>query len=69
MLGARAMSQTTYRYYHLDGVGHLHGAEWFQAASDEDAVAQVEIMLPEALCEIWQGTRLVAKLSPRRLQA
>ena len=63
------MSQTTYRYYHLDGVGHLHGAEWFEADSDEDAIAQVEIMLPDCQCEIWQGARLVAKLSPDRLQA
>ena len=63
------MSLKIYRYYCLDGVGHLHSAEWFEAVSDEDAVAQVEVMHPEALCEIWQGTRLVAKLSPRRLQA
>ena len=64
------MSQTTtYRYYHLDGLGHLHGAEWFQAASDADAVAQVEIMLPNSLCEIWEGSRLVTKLSPKRRQA
>lgn len=63
------MSQATYRYYHLDGLGHLHGAEWFEAAGDEDAVAQVEAMLPDARCEIWEGDRLVAKLSPKRLQA
>lgn len=63
------MSLQSYRYYHLDGVGHLHGAEWFEAASDEDAVAQVEILLPDSMCEIWHGPRLVAKLSPRRLRA
>ena len=63
------MSQSTYRYYHLDGVGRLHGAELFQAANDDDAVAQVKNMLPDVMCEIWQGARLVAKLSPKRRQA
>lgn len=63
------MSQITYRYYHLDRFGRLHGAERFDAANDADAIAQVEVMLPDALCEIWEGARLVAKLSPKRLQA
>lgn len=59
----------TYRYYCLDAAGHLHSAEWFQAEGDEDAITQVEAAHPNALCEIWQGPRLVAKLSPERLQA
>ena len=63
------MAQVGYRYYCLDGRGRLHSAEWFEAASDEDAIAQVEAQHPDALCEIWQGQRLVAKLSARRLQA
>ena len=63
------MAQDSYRYYCLDSTGHLHSAEWFEAASDEDAAAQVEALHPDSLCEIWQGNRLVAKLSPRRLQA
>ena len=63
------MSRETYRYYCLDGVGHLHSAEWFEAANDEDAVAQVEAMHPNSLCEIWRGDRLVARVSPKRLQA
>jgi len=63
------MSQESYRYYCLDSSGQLHSAEWFQAVSDEDAIAQVEALHPDALCEIWHGHRLVAKLSPRRLQA
>ena len=60
------MSSESYRYYCLDGAGHLHDAAWFQAESDEDAIAQIEAKHPDALCEIWQGTRIVAKLSPRR---
>ena len=63
------MSLDSYRYYRLDGVGHLHSAEWIEAASDEGAIALVEIRYPDAVCEIWQGRRLVAKVSPKRLQA
>ena len=63
------MTSQTYRYYCLDGVGHLHLAEWFDAENDEKAVDLIEQMHPDGLCEIWQGARLVAKLSPKRLQA
>ena len=63
------MSLQTYRYYRLDGTGRLHGAELIDAESDDAAIAQVECTCADALCEIWQGARLVAKLSPMRLQA
>lgn len=63
------MSRGSYRYYCLDSVGHLHGAERFEADSDADAIAVVETRHPDGQCEIWQGQRLVAKLSPQRLQA
>jgi hypothetical protein len=63
------MSSQTYRYYCLDGVGHLHLAEWFEADNDENATRLIEQMHPDGRCEIWQGQRLVAKLSPARLQA
>ena len=63
------MPSDNYRYYCLDGVGHLHSAEWFHAETDEDAIAQIEAKHPDGTCEIWQDERLVAKLSPRRLRA
>ena len=63
------MSSPTYRYYCLDSVGHLHHAEWFEAESDEKALSLIESMHPDGRCEIWQGKRLVAKISPERLQA
>ena len=59
----------TYRHYRLDGVGHLHDAEWFEAADDQDAVAQIEARRAGGTCEIWQGKRLVAKLAPARMRA
>ena len=63
------MSPQTYRYYCLDGTGKLHNAELIHAKSDEDAIAQLEARHPDSLCEVWQGNRLVAKLSPMLLQA
>jgi len=63
------MSSQTYRYYCLDGVGRLHLAEWFDAENDESARALIEHMCPDGRSEIWQGQRLVAKLSPTRREA
>ena len=36
------MPSENYRYYCLDSQGQLHDAAWFAAASDEEAIAQVE---------------------------
>lgn len=63
------MSLETYRYYCLDSTGHLHSTEWFEAESDQEAIAHVEAKHRDSLCEIWRGVRLVAKLSPERRQA
>ena len=63
------MPSDNYRYYCLDGTGHLHGTEWFEAASDAEAIAQIEALHPNDTCEIWEGKRLVASLAPRRQSA
>ncbi len=63
------MSVQAYRYYCLDSTGRLHSTERFEARSDEDAIAQIEAQHGTELCEIWQGQRLVAKLSPKRRRA
>ena len=63
------MPTQSYRYYCLDGAGHPHDAGWFAADSDEDAVARIQAKHPNSTCEIWQGTRFVAKLSAQRLRA
>lgn len=68
-LESSPVSPENYRYYCLDRSGRLHDAEWLDASSDQEAVAQVQVRYPEARCEIWQGHRLVAALSPVRLQA
>ena len=64
-----SMPSENYRYYCLDGAGHLHGAEWFYAESDADAIAQISAKHPDGKSEIWQGRRLVASISPERRQA
>jgi hypothetical protein len=53
-----------YRFYRLDGAGQIHSAEWIKADSDDQATTQVQVQFPDAKCEIWQGKRLVARLSP-----
>ena len=58
------MSSENYRCYRLDEDGRLHFAKWFSAESDEQAIEQIQGKHPNAKCEIWQGKRLVAKLSP-----
>ena len=58
------MPQDNYRYYRLDGTGQLHGAEWFEAANDEDAVAHVKAKEPDAKWELWREHRLVATSYP-----
>lgn len=63
------MPSENYRYYCLDGAGHLHEAEWFYAESDADAIAQIVAGHSDATCEIWHGKRLVASLTPRLLRA
>ena len=63
------MPAKTYRYYCLDGVGNLHGAEWFEADSDDHAVSLIREMHPDGTCEIWQVRRLVATIEPQRLTA
>lgn len=56
-----------YRIYSLDGDGRIGFADWISADNDEDAIVQARNLKPDAQrCEIWQGKRLVAKLSPSR---
>jgi hypothetical protein len=63
------MPSDIYRYYCLDGTARLHSAEWFEAVSDADAIAQIMAKHPESKCEIWEGKRLVAAIEATRLQA
>jgi hypothetical protein len=45
-------------------------AEWIDAANDEDAVRQAQVLKQDAQkCEVWEGTRLVARLDSQDLVA
>lgn len=57
------MSLEKYRFYCLERGGNLHIAEWFKAASDDEALAHIRAKHPDAMCEIWLGERLVATLA------
>ena len=53
-----------YRLYCLDGAGRISLAEWIEASDDEGAVRQAKALKHDSVkCEIWQGPRLVAKLT------
>jgi hypothetical protein len=51
-----------YRLYCLDGAGKITGAEWIEAASDDDAVRVARGMNKPVPCEVWQRTRFVARV-------
>jgi hypothetical protein len=56
-----------YCAYFLDSSGWLLYFELFETGSDQEAVAAVRASNPQAICQIWNGRRLVAKLDPNRL--
>lgn len=56
----------SYRLYRLDRAGKIITAEWVEA--DDDASAEQHARdsgVPETL-ELWDRTRLVAKVEPRQ---
>lgn len=61
------MHPENYRYYSLDGAGHLRSGQWLEAGSDEDAVEQIVARHSNAMWEIWYAKRLVARQYPKRL--
>lgn len=52
----------TYRLYCLDGVEKVVTAEWLEADDDTAALAAAEDMRGTRKCELWQNSRLVARM-------
>jgi hypothetical protein len=52
----------TYRLYCLDGVDKVASAEWLEADDDEAAIAAADEMRGGRTCELWQNSRLVARM-------
>lgn len=51
-----------YRHYRLDGAGNISSAEWLEATDDDDAARQVRERRLSFGSEIWDGSRLVARI-------
>jgi len=58
---------TDYRLYGLDGVDRVASGEWFEADDDDDAVEVARQMMDGHDCELWQGSRLVARIRRERI--
>jgi len=57
---------TGYRLYCLDGANKVASAEWIDADDDKAAIEVAKQMMDGQDLEVWQGTRLVARLPRRR---
>ena len=55
-----------YRLYGLDGVRRIASAEWFDADDDDKAIEVAKSMMDGHDCELWQGSRLVARIPHER---
>lgn len=55
-----------YRLYCLDGVSKVASAEWIEADDDDAAVEAAKERHDVYQCEVWQGSRLVARVDFRR---
>ena len=58
---------TDYRLYGLDGVDRVASGEWFEADDDDAAVEVARHMMDGHDCELWQGSRLVARIRRERI--
>jgi hypothetical protein len=52
-----------YRLYCLKGASHIAHGEWIEADSDEQAIALVRAKRLGLNCELWEGSRLVARIA------
>jgi cobalamin biosynthesis protein CbiG len=55
-----------YRLYGLDGVNKVASGEWFEADDDETAIEVATKMMDGHDCELWRGSRLVARIPHKR---
>ena len=53
-----------YRLYRLDGAGKFMSADWIEAESDAEAVAEVHRRVDGARFELWDRYRLVGQSHP-----
>ena len=51
-----------YRLYCLDGIGKITAAEWIDATGDAEAIMIARALKKDVACELWCGSRLIAKI-------
>ena len=56
-----ALRLPTYRLYRLDGAGRISGADWIEAADDDDARAKCRTLATAGQFELWERYRLVER--------
>jgi len=54
----------TYRLYRLDGAGRISGADWIDAANDDEARSQARSQSSSGGYELWERYRLVERSRP-----
>jgi hypothetical protein len=52
----------TYRLYRLDGAGRISGAEWIEAADDDEARLKARSQ-SSGRYELWERYRLVRRVT------
>ena len=57
----RGVSVPSYRLYRLDGTGRISGAEWIEAADDDEARAHARGQSPSGRYELWDRYRMVER--------
>lgn len=55
-----------YRVYCYDGAGKLWVADWIDASSDEEALAEARTLKVAVRYEVWQRDRLVGSIQTPR---
>jgi hypothetical protein len=51
-----------YRLYQVNGEGHIAGAEWIEAETDDEAINEALSRHSSSPLELWQHERLIAKI-------
>ena len=53
-----------YHLYCLDERDKIRSEDWFEASSDDAAIAQVRSMKSPYTCELWDGDKQLARNPP-----
>lgn len=53
----------TYRLYRLDGAGRISGAEWLEAADDDEARSRARTEFSSGRYELWERYRLIERIT------